>query len=116
MRFAKKLLHQRCTIHKDRNIQKHLAKKYRKEAHWRFRTALEQSSYEDARRMLLDTEKWLRGINMGPPVVFYFNTKDICRITSLNRFHPGQKTAYEVKITPRESDIRKFRELAGELG
>jgi len=24
---------------------------------------LEQSSYEDARRMLLDTEKWLRGIN-----------------------------------------------------
>ena len=63
MRFAKKLLHHLCTIHKDRNIQKHLAKKYRKEAHWRFRTALEQSSYEDARRMLLDTEKWLRGIN-----------------------------------------------------
>ena len=63
MRFAKKLLHHLCTIHKDRNIQKHLAKKYRKEAHWRFRTALEQSSYEDARQMLLDTEKWLRGIN-----------------------------------------------------
>ena len=27
-----------------------------------------------------------------------------------------KKTAYEVKITPRESDIRKLRELAGELG
>ncbi len=25
-RYAKKLLHQRCTIHKDRNIQKHLAR------------------------------------------------------------------------------------------
>jgi len=62
-RFSKKLIHQRCTIHKDRNIQQHLAKRYRKEAHWRFRTALEQSSYEDARQMLLDTEKWLRGIN-----------------------------------------------------
>jgi len=62
-RFGKKLIHQRCTIHKDRNIQKHLAKKYRKEAHRRFRTALDQNSYEDARRMLLDMEKWLRGIN-----------------------------------------------------
>lgn len=62
-RFGKKLIHQRCTIHKDRNIQKHLAKKYRKEAHRRFRTALEQNSYEDAYQMLIDMEKWLRSIN-----------------------------------------------------
>ncbi len=61
--FGKKLIHQRCTIHKDRNIQNHLAKKYRKEAHRRFRTALEQNSYEDARQMLLDMERWLRGMN-----------------------------------------------------
>jgi len=62
-RFGKKLIHQRCTIHKDRNIQRHLAKKYRKEAHRRFKTALEQSSYEDAKRMLQEFERWLRGIN-----------------------------------------------------
>jgi transposase-like protein len=62
-RFGKKLIHQRCTIHKDRNIQRHLAKRYRKEAHSRFRTALEQNSYEDARQMLLDFETWLRGRN-----------------------------------------------------
>lgn len=62
-RFGKKLIHQRCTIHKDRNIQRHLAKRYRKEAHRRFRVALEQTHYEDARKMLLDMEKWLRGIN-----------------------------------------------------
>jgi len=62
-RYGKKLIHQRCTIHKDRNIQSHLAKKYRKEAHRRFKIALEQSSYEDAKRMLLEFEKWLRGIN-----------------------------------------------------
>lgn len=62
-RFGRKLIHQRCTIHKDRNIQRHLAKKYRKEAHRRFRTALQQNSYEDARQMLVDIEKWLRGIN-----------------------------------------------------
>ncbi len=62
-RFGKKLIHQRCTIHKDRNIQKHLPKRYRNEAHFRFTTALEQKQYEDARKMLLDLEKWLRGIN-----------------------------------------------------
>ncbi len=62
-KFGKKLIHQRCTIHKDRNIQRHLAKRYRKEAHRRFTTALEQNSYEDARQMLLEMEKWLRGIN-----------------------------------------------------
>lgn len=62
-RFGKKLIHQRCTIHKDRNIQGHLAKKYRKEAHRRFTTALEQNDYTDAREMLLDFEKWLRAIN-----------------------------------------------------
>lgn len=51
-RFGKKLIHQRCTIHKDRNIQKHLAKRYRKEAHRRFRIALEQTRYGDARPAL----------------------------------------------------------------
>src|SRR4030043_1901569 len=62
-RFGKKLIHQRCTIHKERNIQGHLAKKYRKEAHRRFKVSLEQNSYEDAKRMLAEFEKWLIGIN-----------------------------------------------------
>jgi len=62
-KFGKKLIHQRCTIHKDRNIQKHLPKRYRKEAHRRFRTALEQTKYKDARQMLLEFERWLREIN-----------------------------------------------------
>ena len=62
-RCGKKLIHQRCTIHKDRNIQKHLAKRYRKEAHRRFRIALEQTRYQDAKAMLLEFEQWLRGIN-----------------------------------------------------
>lgn len=62
-RFGKKLNHQRCTIRKDRTIQSHLAKKYRKEAHQRFKVALEQTSYEDGKRMLEESEKWLRTIN-----------------------------------------------------
>ena len=62
-RYGKKLIHQRCTIHKDRNIQRHLPKRYRKEAHRQFTTALEQNSYKDAKKMLKDFERWLRDIN-----------------------------------------------------
>ena len=62
-RYSKKLIHQHCTIHKDRNIQKHLAKTHRKEAHRLYRAALEQESYEDAMQMLADFEKWLRQRN-----------------------------------------------------
>jgi len=62
-RNGKKFIHQRCTIHKDRNIQSHLAKKYRPEAHQRFVTVLEQNRYEEAKRMLRDLEQWLRRIN-----------------------------------------------------
>lgn len=62
-RFGKKLLHQRCAIHKSRNLQKHLAKQYRKEAHRLLMIALEQNSYADAKKMLLELEKWLRSKN-----------------------------------------------------
>ncbi len=62
-RFGSGLIHQRCTIHKDRNIQRHLAKRWRQEAHRRFRAALEQNSYADANRMLKDFEQWLSQIN-----------------------------------------------------
>lgn len=62
-RFGKKLLQQRCAIHKSRNLQRHLAKPYRIEAHRRLMLALEQTSYADARRMLLELEAWLRAKN-----------------------------------------------------
>lgn len=62
-KFGEKLIHQRCTIHKDRNIQKHLAKKYRKTAHDKFKKALAHASYKDAKAEMLKLEKWLRGIN-----------------------------------------------------
>jgi len=62
-RYGRKLLVQRCTIHKDRNLQAHLPKKYRKEAHRRFRLALEQNDYKEAEKMLRELEQWLRTIN-----------------------------------------------------
>lgn len=62
-RFGKKLIHQRCAIHKSRNLQKHLAKEYRKEAHRRLKAALDQTSYWDAKNMLKELESWLRKKN-----------------------------------------------------
>ncbi len=62
-RFGKHLLHQRCTIHKDRNIQKHLPEKYRKEAHRRFTNAIAMVSHQEAQKGLKDLELWLSRIN-----------------------------------------------------
>jgi transposase-like protein len=62
-KFGDRLIHQRCTIHKDRNIQRHLAKKYRQKAHRMFKDALDHTSYKDAKAELLKMESWLRGIN-----------------------------------------------------
>jgi len=62
-RYGSKLLLQRCTIHKDRNLQAHLPKKYRKQAHRLFRVALEQNDYKEAEKLLRELEKWLRAIN-----------------------------------------------------
>lgn len=61
--FGKKLAHQRCTIHKDRNIQNHLPKRFRKMAHLRFTRALQMNSYADAKGELKLFEEWLRSIN-----------------------------------------------------
>ncbi len=62
---GKKLIHVRCMIHQSRNIQGHLAKRYRREAHRRLKTALEQNTYSDAKEMLEDFEKWLRKFNVS---------------------------------------------------
>jgi len=62
-KFGEDLLHQRCTIHKDRNIQRHLPKKYRREAHRRFRDAIDLKMYDEAKSALENLKRWLAGIN-----------------------------------------------------
>lgn len=116
-RFGKKLIHQRCTIHKDRNIQKHLPKKYRKEAHRRFRTALKQNSYADARQMLLDFEKWMRGINESAADSLLEAIEEILTLHRLKV--PGllRKTLYSTnpiesmfsRVRDCESNIKRYR-------
>ena len=48
---------------KNRNVQRHLPTQYRKAAHHQLKTALEQTSDEDTRTMLLELEAWLRAKN-----------------------------------------------------
>lgn len=112
-KFGKKLLHQRCTIHKDRNIQGHIAKRYRKEAHRRFRTALEQNSYDDAKQMLLEMEKWLRGINESAADSLLEAIEDILTLHRLKV--PGllRKTLHSTN--PIESMFSMVRDAEGNI-
>ncbi len=63
MRLGSGLIHQRCTIHKDRNLQRHLPKRYRAECHRRFRNALALKDYDEAKEAVSDLQRWLRQIN-----------------------------------------------------
>jgi len=112
-RFGKKLIHQRCTIHKDRNIQSHLAKKYRKEAHRRFKIALEQTSYEDAKRMLQEFEKWLRGINESAANSLLEAFEDILTLHRLKV--PGLLRKTLTCTNPIESMFSTVRDCEGNI-
>lgn len=112
-RFGKKLIHQRCTIHKDRNIQRHLPKKYRKEAHRRFRTALEQNQYSDARQMLLEMERWLRGLNESAADSLMEAIDDMLTLHRLNVPSLLRKTLHSTN--PIESLFSTVRDAEGNI-
>ncbi len=116
-RFGNKLLHQRCVIHKDRNIQKHLPKKYRAEAHRRFMTAIEQNSYEDARGMLEDMKRWLKGINESAADSLQEAIQDILTVHRLKITGLLKKTLYSTNpiesmfstVRHYERNIKRYR-------
>jgi len=112
-RFGKKLIHQRCTIHKDRNIQRHLAKRYRKEAHRRFLTALEQIRYEDSRQMLLEFEKWLRAINASAADSLLEAIEEILTLHRLKVSPLLRKTLHSTN--PIESMFSRVRDCEGNI-
>lgn len=112
-RFGKKLIHQRCTIHKDRNIQRHLPKRYRKEAHHRFTTAMEQNSHEDAGQMLLVMEKWLRGINESAADSLLEAAEEILTLRRLKVPALLRKTLHSTN--PIESTFSMVRDAEGRI-
>jgi putative transposase len=83
-KFGARLIHQRCTIHKDRNIQKHLAKKYRNRAHDMYKRAMSHQKYEDARAELLTLERWLRGVNPSAANSLLEALEEILTVHKLN--------------------------------
>jgi len=112
-RFGSGLIHQRCTIHKDRNIQRHLAKRWRKEAHRRFRTALEQNSYADAKKMLKDFEQWLRQLNESAAESLNEALEEILTVHRLKV--PGLLRRTLHSTNPIESMFATVRECEGNI-
>jgi transposase-like protein len=112
-RFGKKLLHQRCTIHKDRNIQRHLPKRHRKMAHRRFMIALEQNSYSDAKEMLLDFEKWLRSINESAAASLHEAMEEILALHRLKVSALLRKTL--TSTNPIENMFSTVRDCEGNI-
>ena len=116
-RFGNKVLHQRCVIHKDRNIQKHLPKKYRAEAHRRFMVAIEQNSFEDARGMLEDMKRWLKGINESAADSLQEAIEDILTVHRLKITGLLKKTLYSTNpiesmfstVRQYEKNIKRYR-------
>jgi transposase-like protein len=64
-KFGKQVLIQRCTIHKDRNIQRHVAKKYRKRVHDLYKRAMAHTKHDDALKALEKLEKVLMDMNVS---------------------------------------------------
>ena len=93
-RYGKKLIHQRCTLHKDRNIQRHLPKRYRKQAHHLFATALEQNSYKERRRCSF--ERWLRDINESAADSLVESLEEVLMLhkLKLRSLHTNRSSSY----------------------
>lgn len=112
-RYAKKLLHVRCAIHKSRNIQRILAKKYRKEANKRLMDAVKHNLYIDAKRGLLDLEKWLKGINESAADSLRAAFDELLTLHRLKI--PGKLRKVLYTTNPIESMFSKVRDCEGNI-
>ena len=112
-RLGSGLIHRRCTIHKDRNIQRHLAERWRKEAHRRFHTALEQNSYADAKRMLGEFEQWWRGLNESSAQSLREASEEVLTLHRLKVPALLSKTLHSTN--PIESIFATVRECKGHI-
>ena len=64
-RFGDKTLIQRCRLHKRRNVQKHLPKKYHGLLALKLRVAWEMTDYDQAYKELQKVHDWLASINQA---------------------------------------------------
>jgi len=64
-RFGRQVLIQRCLLHKQRNIQKHLPKKYHHLLAMKIRAAWGMTDYKEAKKELYKVHDWLASINQA---------------------------------------------------
>ena len=64
-RFGRQVLIQRCRLHKERNIQKYLPKKYHKLLAMKLRAAWGMTDYQEAKKQLYKVHDWLVSINQA---------------------------------------------------
>jgi len=64
-RFGRQVLIQRCRLHKERNIQKYLPKKYHKLLAMKLRAAWGMTDYREAKKELYKVHDWLASINQA---------------------------------------------------
>ena len=64
-RFGQQVLIQRCCLHKERNIQKYLPKKYHKLLAMKLRLAWGMTDYEEAKKQLYKVHDWLASVNQA---------------------------------------------------
>lgn len=112
-KYGKDLIHQRCTIHKDRNIQNHLPKRYRREAHRRYRRALELTRYSEAKGELMNFEKWLREINESAADSLLEALEEILTVHRLQTPKLLRKTLHSTN--PIEAMFSQIRRAEGNL-
>ena len=65
VRFGHQILIQRCRLHKERNIQGYLPKKYHKLLAMKLRAAWGMTDYEEAKKELYKVHDWLASINQA---------------------------------------------------
>lgn len=112
-KYGKDLIHQRCTIHKDRNIQNHLPKRYRQEAHRRYRRALELTRYSEAKAEMKEFEKWLREINESAADSLLEASEEILTLHRLQVPKLLRKTLHSTN--PIESMFSQVRRAEGNI-
>ena len=64
-RFGKRVIMQRCRIHKERNILSHLPKKYHQIVRLKLRSAWHMTDYREAKEQLQKVHDYLATINIG---------------------------------------------------
>jgi len=119
-RYGRNSLVQRCVLHKLRNIERHLPKKYRAETKRRFLRALEMKRYEDAKEEMLALEKWLRERNESAADSLLEALEEILTVYRLGVPEQLRKTLYSTNpiesmfsmVRGMEHNLKRYRSSA----